>query len=786
MKRFKRTAAFILSAAMCAASLTLPAFGGSMNASAGGWGQFDFNNGNGFDWSQFGNPGGNNGDNGQWTGWGWGDPGQMPGGNNQQTDTPVNSDPTPAISSGNGLSPKEYMASVKASFTSSVPGDIKNTADGGKLEKITYFSKKANRNKPANVWLPPNYDSSKKYPVLYMNHGVMGGENDMVSGWSIREMATGLIKKGEAPAFIIVFTQMYTDPKSATAGGITQEAMDRYDDFLYDLTESLMPYMAQNYSVAEGRENTAIAGFSMGGRESLFIGIKAADKIGYVCASSPAPGVVPGQDMFLNHRGSMTESEFKFSEPYLPYVLMIGGGTNDSVVGTFPKQYHELFDKNGTDNIWFEVPGAGHDASVGTPLFYNFFRSIFKAGDSSQPATQPSTQPATQAPTQPATQAPTQPVSNAKLGDVNGDGVVNVFDVCLLRSAVINVFAGSFDGDKAASDVDQSGQVDIKDLEYLNKFVMKEISSFPVNKPAENTQQYVQHTTEPATAAPSTPSGNGASPKEYMASVKATFTSSVPGDIKNTADGGKMEKITYFSKKANRNKPANVWLPPNYDSSKKYPVLYMNHGVMGGENDMVSGWGIREMATGLIKKGEAVPFIIVFPQMYTDPKSANAGGITQEAMDRYDDFLYDLTESLMPYMAQNYSVAEGRENTAIAGFSMGGRESLFIGIKAADKIGYICASSPAPGVVPGKDMFLNHRGSMTESEFKFSEPYLPYVLMIGGGTNDSVVGTFPKQYHELFDKNGTDNIWFEVPGAGHDASVGTPLFYNFFRAVFKA
>ena len=75
----------------------------------------------------------------------------------------------------------------------------------------------------------------------------------------------------------------------------------------------------------------------------------------------------------------MKESDFKFSSGNEPYLLMIGGGTNDMVVGTFPKQYHEIFDKNGTDNIWFEVAGAGHDASVGTPLFYNFMKNLFKA-----------------------------------------------------------------------------------------------------------------------------------------------------------------------------------------------------------------------------------------------------------------------------------------------------------------------------------------------------------------------------------------------------------------------
>ena len=282
--------------------------------------------------------------------------------------------------------------------------------------------------------------------------------------------------------------------------------------------------------------------------------------------------------------------------------------------------------------------------------------------------------------------------------------------------------------------------------------------------------------------------------KDYMSKMKNDLQTTVPDNL-TKGDSGKTDKIQYFSKKANRNKPANVWTPPGYDPSKKYPVMFMNHGVMGGENDMLSGWGIREMASNLIKSGDAVPFIIVFPQMYTDPASGSAMGISMDVMDHYDDYVYDLTESLYPYICEHYSVATGRENTAIAGFSMGGRESLYVGLMCPDKFGYVCASSPAPGIVPASDMFIaNHLGSkklnsndrMKENDFKFSDSDLPYILMIGGGTNDSVVGTFPKQYHELFDKNGTMNLWMEFPGKGHDAGVGTPLFYNFFRYVFKA
>ncbi|MBR5513915.1 MAG: glycoside hydrolase family 11 protein [Ruminococcus sp.] len=404
--------------------------------------------------------------------------------------------------------------------------------------------------------------------------------------------------------------------------------------------------------------------------------------------------------------------------------------------------------------------------------------------------------------TPPVTEEPTEPSSEPSTdvtlaGDANCDGVVTIADATAIFQYIGNPdkYALSEEG-RANSDVDGTVGITAADameiLKYdakiIDKLTATQVAGSKTTKTTTKTTKTTTKTTAKTTANTTTTANNSSSsitPQEYMAEAKANFTANVPSDVKN-GDSGSTKKIYYYSKKAQKNKPANVWLPPNYSESEKYPVVYMNHGVMGGEDDLLSGWSIREMATNLIKKGEVKPFIIVFTQMYTDPNADRATAITQEQMDRYDDFLYDLTESLMPYMAENYSIAEGRENTAIAGFSMGGRESLYIGMKAADKIGYVCASSPAPGIVPAQDMFLNHRGSMTESEFKFSEPYLPYLLMIGGGTNDGVVGTFPKQYHELYDKNGVDNIWFEVQGGGHDASVGTPLFYNFFRHLFRA
>lgn len=392
----------------------------------------------------------------------------------------------------------------------------------------------------------------------------------------------------------------------------------------------------------------------------------------------------------------------------------------------------------------------------------------------------------------------TTPTKSGKviLGDVNGDGVCNAFDVVAARQAIVNLMGGTSSlRYKDNADVDQNGSFEINDIVLISKYVLGQIKTFPQGEKPKTTAP-VQQPAQPTvtTAAPvNNPGGQYADAKEYMAAVKSNFTASVPGNIGSASDKGKTQKVTYSSKKANRSKPLNVWLPPNYSESEKYPVLYMNHGVGGGEDDMLGdGWDIRQMASALIEAGEVKPFIIAFPQMYTDPASER-GSITQEGMDHYDDFVYDLTESIMPYMAEHYSVAEGRENTAIAGFSMGGRESLYCGLMVPDKIGYICASSPAPGIFPCEDMFLNHRGSynlegkiMGDSDFKFPSGLDPYILMIGGGTNDFVVGTFPQQYHEKFEKNGVDHYWFSVQGAGHDASVGKPLFYNFMKNLFKA
>jgi len=246
------------------------------------------------------------------------------------------------------------------------------------------------------------------------------------------------------------------------------------------------------------------------------------------------------------------------------------------------------------------------------------------------------------------------------------------------------------------------------------------------------------------------------------------------------------KKIYYHSKTTNSDRPLNIILPPNYTESKKYPVLYLLHGIMGNEDSMLdTTMGSITIPTNLAKEGKAKEMIIVLPNEYA-PEGGNEvpPAFNQEFFDGYDNFINDLVDSIMPYMEANYSILTGRENTAVCGFSMGGRNSLYIGYKRSDLFGYVGAFSPAPGVTPGTDFSGYHKGLFTEDTFRAEIP--PIVTLISCGTHDSVVGQFPKSYHDILTRNNQEHIWFEVPDADHDGKAVSAGYYNFISAAFGA
>lgn len=265
--------------------------------------------------------------------------------------------------------------------------------------------------------------------------------------------------------------------------------------------------------------------------------------------------------------------------------------------------------------------------------------------------------------------------------------------------------------------------------------------------------------------------------EEFQADCPAQVSGSVAG-----REYGSVEHITYYSETTGLERGANVLLPAGYDPEKQYRVLYFLHGIFGNEYSLTgdSNNAIPEILGNLAAEGRTKETIVVFPDMYATSDPDLELGFTDEAVACYDNFINDLTADLIPYIESQYSVLADRENRGILGFSMGGRETLYIGVSRPDLFGYIGAISPAPGLTPAKDWAMSHPGQLKEEELRFAEgAQLPELLMICCGTKDSVVGKFPAGYHQILDQNEVEHLWYEVPGADHDSQAIRSGLYNF-------
>ncbi len=245
---------------------------------------------------------------------------------------------------------------------------------------------------------------------------------------------------------------------------------------------------------------------------------------------------------------------------------------------------------------------------------------------------------------------------------------------------------------------------------------------------------------------------------------------------------GRVEHITYHSKTTGLERGANIMLPAGYTEEKKYPVLYFQHGIFGNEYVLLEDENNKflEIAGNMAATGLAREAIVVFGNMYASSDPEQKPDFNAEAVLPYDNFINDLVNDLIPYVESHYSTLTDRKNRAVAGFSMGGRETLYIGLNRSDLFAYIGAVAPAPGLVPGKDNFMEHVGQMQEDELRFKDRNnLPELLLVCCGTKDGVVGKFPLSYHEIFVRNNVEHIWYEVPEADHDSNAIRSCFYNF-------
>ena len=171
--------------------------------------------------------------------------------------------------------------------------------EGDEIEHITYYSSVAGADKHANVVLPPDYDPEKRYPVLYLLHGLMSDEYSWLDGVYGLPMGAQYIVQNACyfdgtPEMIVVCVNSLvnateTEPEwSMLPPSAPPELAETYDLTGRDIVECLMPYVNSQYSTLTGKDNTAIAGYSMGGREAMLTAFDYQDVFGWVGAFSSA------------------------------------------------------------------------------------------------------------------------------------------------------------------------------------------------------------------------------------------------------------------------------------------------------------------------------------------------------------------------------------------------------------------------------------------------------------------------------------------------------------------
>ncbi len=167
----------------------------------------------------------------------------------------------------------------------------------------------------------------------------------------------------------------------------------------------------------------------------------------------------------------------------------------------------------------------------------------------------------------------------------------------------------------------------------------------------------------------------------------------VPGsdlmDTKNVPHGA-VASVYYQSSALGRTRRMHVYTPPGYESGKdKYPVFYLLHGAGDSDDSWTSVGRANFILDNLIASGKAKPMIVVMPAGHTNAGGGGRGAAAAGGPPPRDEFTDDFVKDVMPYVEKHYRVIGDRGHRAIAGLSMGGSQTLNIGIPNLEKFAYV-------------------------------------------------------------------------------------------------
>lgn len=236
---------------------------------------------------------------------------------------------------------------------------------------------------------------------------------------------------------------------------------------------------------------------------------------------------------------------------------------------------------------------------------------------------------------------------------------------------------------------------------------------------------------------------------------------------------GEIVTIEYPSATVGNTRKARVYTPPGYPGAGKYSVLYLLHGIGGDEDEWYSQGHPQVILDNLYADHMLKPMIVVMPNGRAMLNDRAEGDIfAPDKVQAFEIFESDLLNDLIPYIEANYSVLNGRMNRAIAGLSMGGGQSLNIGLNNLERFAWVGAFSPAPNTKQPELLVLQPR----EAAEALS------LLWLSCGNLDSLRHVSDRT-HAYLSRHNVPHIWVEEHG-DHDWPVWKNGLYQFSQLIF--
>ncbi len=262
----------------------------------------------------------------------------------------------------------------------------------------------------------------------------------------------------------------------------------------------------------------------------------------------------------------------------------------------------------------------------------------------------------------------------------------------------------------------------------------------------------------------------------------------------------------YHSKIQNAARRAFIYTPPGYDrSDQRYPVLYLQHGAGEDETGWSSQGRVNFIMDNLIANGKARPMIVVMENgggsalfargnpgpatrpsgaaTTTAPTTATTRAATPPAPGRggpgafNNPFEQILLGEVIPMIDAEYRTIADRDHRAMAGLSMGGGQTLSIGLTHLDVFSALGVFSGSRGVSDVKTAY----GGVLADGGAFNQKVRAFYLSVG--TTENMEGA--RSFHKALEAQGIKHTYYESEGTAHEWQTWRRSFYGFAPQLFQ-